>query len=45
MASGAEINGQMLHNENAKKLLEHKKEEKKDANNIHHLDETAATQS
>jgi cytoskeletal protein CcmA (bactofilin family) len=44
MASGAEINGQMLHNENAKKLLEHKKEEKKDTN-IHHLDDTAAAQS
>ncbi|MCK4833129.1 MAG: polymer-forming cytoskeletal protein, partial [Gammaproteobacteria bacterium] len=27
MASGAEINGQMLHNENEKKLLEHQKEE------------------
>ena len=44
MASGAEINGQMLHNENEKKLLEHQKGEKKDAN-IHHLDDTAAAQS
>lgn len=43
MASGAEINGQMLHNENSKKLLEHQKEETKA--NIHHLDETAAAQS
>jgi cytoskeletal protein CcmA (bactofilin family) len=44
MASGAEINGQMLHNENAKKLLEHQKDDKKDTN-IHHLDDTAAAQS
>ncbi len=44
MASGAEINGQMLHNENAKKLLEHQKDDKKDTN-IHHLDDTTAAQS
>jgi len=44
MASGAEINGQMLHNENEKKLLEHQKEESKDTN-IHHLDDTTAAQS
>ncbi len=43
MASGAEINGQMLHNENEKKLLEHQKEES--SANIHHLDDTAATQN
>ncbi|MBE9565101.1 MAG: polymer-forming cytoskeletal protein [Proteobacteria bacterium] len=43
MASGAEINGQMLHNVNEKKLLEHKQEESQD--NIHHLDDSAAVQS
>lgn len=43
MASGAEINGQMLHNENEKKLLEHQKEES--PGNIHHLDDTTAAQS
>ena len=43
MASGAEINGQMLHNENEKKRLEHKKEESQD--NIHHLDDSTAAQS
>ena len=43
MASGAEINGQMLHNIKAKKLLEHQKEESKA--NIHHLDDSATAQS
>ena len=43
MASGAEINGQMLHNENEKKRLEHKKEESQD--NIHHLDDSTAAQN
>ncbi len=43
MASGAEINGQMLHNVQEKKLLEHKKEES--PANVHHIDETAAAQS
>lgn len=47
MASGAEINGKMLHNANEKKLLEHqqKSEDKKDpdqADNVHHLDDAAA---
>jgi cytoskeletal protein CcmA (bactofilin family) len=45
MASGAEINGQMLHNANPKKLLEHKKSEKKTENksdNVHHIEETTA---
>ena len=55
MASGAEINGQMLHNADKKKLLEHKQEkqekskdqdqDKSAAGNVHHLDETAAAQS
>lgn len=40
MASGAEINGQMLHNEQTKKLLEHQKQEPKAK--IHHLEEPAA---
>ena len=40
MASGAEINGTMLHNVNKKKLIEHQKEEP--GANIHHLDDTAA---
>lgn len=43
MASGAEINGQMLHNVNAKKLIEHKKEDK--SANVHHLDDSAAAQN
>ena len=43
MASGAEINGQMLHNLDKKKLLEHQKEESPD--NIHQLDETIVAQS
>jgi cytoskeletal protein CcmA (bactofilin family) len=38
MASGAEINGQMLHNEHGNKLLEHQKGESQD--NVHHLDDT-----
>ena len=46
MASGAEINGQMLHNVKANRVLEQKKlgpvkEESKD--NIRHLDDTVAT--
>lgn len=43
MASGAEINGQMLHNQSDKKRLEHQKEEPKAK--IHHLDESAVAQS
>jgi cytoskeletal protein CcmA (bactofilin family) len=43
MASGAEINGTMLHNANEKKRLEHQKEESHA--NVHHLDEGAAVQS
>jgi len=43
MASGAEINGQMLHNVHEKKLLEHQKEEA--PANVHHLDESATAQS
>ncbi len=43
MASGAEINGQMLHNTSEKKRLEHKKEESQD--NIHHLDDSTVAQS
>lgn len=39
MASGAEINGQMLHAVKARKLPENPMDESKD--NIHHLDETA----
>ena len=54
MASGAEINGQMLHNTDKKKLLEHKQQSEesdtgeKDESasaNVHHLDDTAAAQS
>lgn len=54
MASGAEINGKMLHNIHEKKLLEHQKEEsgqkeassqKESHQNVHHLDDTAAAQS
>ncbi len=44
MASGAEINGQMLHNVNEKKRLEHKKEESQETN-IHHLDDSAAAKN
>ncbi|HHJ34216.1 MAG TPA: polymer-forming cytoskeletal protein [Gammaproteobacteria bacterium] len=43
MASGAEINGTMLHNVKAKKLIEHQKETPNA--NIHHLDESAAAQN
>lgn len=43
MASGAEINGKMLHNVHENKLLEHQKEDPH--HNVHHLDETAAAQS
>ena len=43
MASGAEINGQMLHNIKAKRQLEHQKEESEESeeskDNIHHLDD------
>ena len=41
MASGAEINGSMLHNVNKKKMIEHQKKEEPSAN-IHHLDDTTA---
>jgi cytoskeletal protein CcmA (bactofilin family) len=44
MASGAEINGKMMHNANEKKLLEHQKEENSD-HNVHHIDDAAAAQS
>ena len=44
MASGAEINGKMMHNANEKKLLEHQKEENND-HNVHHIDDAAAAQS
>ncbi len=43
MASGAEINGKMLHNIQDKKRLEHKKEESHQ--NVHHLDEPATVQN
>jgi len=43
MASGAEINGQMLHNVQEKKRLEHKKETPD--TNVHHIDDSAAIQS
>jgi cytoskeletal protein CcmA (bactofilin family) len=43
MASGAEINGQMLHEVNEKKYLEHQTETEQETN-VHHLDD-AATQS
>ena len=42
MASGAEINGQMLHNVAPKKFPENKKEET--TVNVHHLDETVVAQ-
>lgn len=44
MASGAEINGQMLHNQNEKKLLEHKKADKLE-HKVHRLDDVAVVQS
>lgn len=43
MASGAEINGQMFHNDQQKKRLEHQQEEK--PANVHHLDETTSAKS
>jgi len=43
MASGAEINGQMLHDVHEKKFLEHKKEAA--PANVHHLDDAAVAQS
>ena len=43
MASGAEINGQMLHAVKARKLPENPMDET--VGNIHHLDETAAAQN
>ena len=49
MASGAEINGQMLHVVTARKLPENPmdkdKDEDKSQDNIHHLDESAAAKS
>jgi len=47
MASGAEINGQMLHDIHEKKMPEYKLESKKEAAtaNVHHLDDAAAAQS
>ncbi|NOQ89986.1 MAG: cell shape determination protein CcmA [Gammaproteobacteria bacterium] len=46
MASGAEINGQMLHNVHEKKRLEHKKEDSQETEaNNHHLDDSTAAQS
>ncbi len=44
MASGAEINGQMLHEVNEKKYLEHQQEVVPETN-VHHLDDAAAAQS
>jgi cytoskeletal protein CcmA (bactofilin family) len=43
MASGAEINGQMLHNTHDKKLLGHHKDESKAK--VHHLEEPVAAQN
>jgi len=43
MASGAEINGQMLHDVHEKKFLEHQKEDASPAN-VHHLDDAATAQ-
>ena len=47
MASGAEINGQMLHNQNVKKVSEPKKADKTDKaeHNVHRLDDIAVAQS
>jgi len=48
MASGAEINGTMLHSVKTKKLLEHQKEEAPKDNahhNIHPIDDSSAAQS
>ena len=46
MASGAEINGKMLHESSDKKRLEHKmdEDEKESSSNIHHLDDSAGAQ-
>ena len=43
MASGAEINGQMLHKATARKLPENPIEKSKEKDNIHRLDDTTAT--
>ena len=43
MASGAEINGQMLHKVTARKLPENPIEKSKEKDNIHRLDDTTAT--
>ncbi len=40
MASGAEINGAMLHKTQENKLLEHQKQDTSD--NVHHLDDSTA---
>ncbi len=42
MASGAEVNGEMEHDKQEKKLLEHHKDTD---DNVHNLDASAATQS
>ncbi len=54
MVSGAEINGQMLHNVGAKKFQDNKQESKQESKqekkkeespvNVHHLDETVVAQ-
>ena len=43
MASGAEINGKMLHNIHEKKRLEHQKDDSQQ--NVHHLEDAAAAQN
>ncbi len=43
MASGAEVNGKMLHDKREKKLLEH--HSKKDETNIHIMDAATTAQS
>ena len=47
MASGAEINGTMLHSVKTKKLLEHQKEASEDNvhHNVHSIDDSAAAQN
>ena len=47
MASGAEINGQMLHNIDEKKMLEHHLEHHKEETppNVHHLDDSVIAQN
>jgi cytoskeletal protein CcmA (bactofilin family) len=43
MASGSEVNGQMIHDKREKKLLEHQKTPtKKDADNVHLMDVVSA---